>query len=73
MSLSHRTRFGNRVRALRVGLGFTQESLAEKAGLHSTYIGGIERGERNVGLDNIFKIAKALKVMPSELFVDWKS
>ena len=46
----------------------TQESLAEKAKLHGTYIGGIERGERNVSVDNIGKIATGLGIEPMELF-----
>jgi len=45
----------------------SQEKLAERADLHWTYIGGIERGERNVSLLNIVKIAKALQITPSEL------
>jgi len=61
-------RFGKRIRTLRLAKGWTQEDLANASGLHSTYIGGIERGERNVGLLNIYKIAKALGVEPSELF-----
>ncbi len=55
------------MRKRRLALGFSQEKLAEKAQLHWTYIGGIERGERNVSLLNIVKIARALKVPPSDL------
>ncbi|MBE6394275.1 MAG: helix-turn-helix transcriptional regulator [Lentisphaerae bacterium] len=55
-------KFGNRVRELRIAQGLSQEVLAQKAGLHRTYIGGIERGERNVSLENIQKIAVALSV-----------
>jgi transcriptional regulator with XRE-family HTH domain len=68
MGKGHRKRFGQRIRALRLAKGFTQESLAAAAGLHPTYIGGIERGERNVGLDNIIKLANALAIPPSEIF-----
>jgi transcriptional regulator with XRE-family HTH domain len=68
MSHAHRNRFGKRIRELRLAKGLTQERLAERAGLHPTYIGGIERGERNVGLDNIFKLARALREHPSALF-----
>ena len=52
--------FGKRVRELRLAKGLSQEKLAEMTGLHRNYIGGIERGERNVGLENIHKIANAL-------------
>ena len=55
-------RFGARVRALRVARGLSQEDLAQKAGLHRTYVGGIERGERNISLVNIEKLATALGV-----------
>ena len=62
-------RFGRRVRELRLRKGITsQMSLALKAGLDRTYIGGVERGERNVGLKNIEKIARAIGVSTEELF-----
>lgn len=61
--------FGNRVRDLRIEKGInSQIALANKAGLDRTYIGGVERGERNVGLKNIEKIAKVLGVSLGELF-----
>lgn len=60
--------FGKKVRSLRKTLGFSQESLAELAELDRTYIGGIERGERNISLNNIDKIAKALGVSIKDLF-----
>jgi transcriptional regulator with XRE-family HTH domain len=69
MSRDNRRAFGQYIRKLRLEKKLTQEALAEKAKLHPTYIGGIERGERNVSLDNIFKIAKALDVSASELFL----
>lgn len=62
-----RKRFGSRVRALRQAKGWTQEELAAHAGMHPTYVGGIERGERNVGLDNIHRLAKALGVPANKL------
>ena len=62
-----RKQLGSTVRACRIELGLSQESLADACGLHRTYIGSIERGERNVSLDNIVKIARALKSEPSEL------
>ena len=54
--------FGDRVKKLRLQKGWTQEELANRAGLHRTYIGSIERSERNVSLINIEKIAKALNI-----------
>lgn len=54
--------FGDRVRKLRRKNNWSQEELAKRAGLHRTYIGSIERSERNVSLINIERIAKALKV-----------
>jgi transcriptional regulator with XRE-family HTH domain len=61
-------RFGKRVRALRERAGLSQEALAEKAGIHRTYLGGVERGERNLGLKNVLRIAEALGVSASDLF-----
>jgi len=62
-----RTVLGKSIRKRRLALGLSQEKLAERAQLHWTYIGGIERGERNVSLLNVVKIARALKVTPSDL------
>ncbi|MGH9436839.1 MAG: helix-turn-helix domain-containing protein [Terriglobia bacterium] len=57
----------NSIRCLRRKLGFSQEALAEKCGLHRTYVGAIERGERNVTLVTLSRLAKALGVLPGEL------
>jgi transcriptional regulator with XRE-family HTH domain len=65
-----RSILGKTIRQRRAALGWSQEELAEHAGLHWTYIGGIERGERNVALLNIVRIAHALKVKPAVLFED---
>jgi transcriptional regulator with XRE-family HTH domain len=66
-----RSRFGKRIRQLRLAKGLTQEQLAHHAGLHPTYVGGIERGERNPSFDNIMRLARALQELPSALFVDF--
>jgi len=55
-----RRRFGAALRRLRLRAGISQEVLAERAGLHRTYVGGIERGERNVSLVNLERLARAL-------------
>jgi len=60
--------FGIRVRKLRKDTGWSQEKFADECGLHRTYIGAIERGERNVSLNNIHAIAKALKISVKDLF-----
>ena len=62
-----RVRLGQSVRKRRHALCLSQEGLAGKADLHWTYIGGIERGERNVSLLNIVKVARALGVTPARL------
>jgi transcriptional regulator with XRE-family HTH domain len=59
--------FGRNVRAKRQQLRLSQEELAARSGLHRTYIGSIERGERNVSLDNVARIARALAVAPALL------
>ena len=59
--------FGENVKKLRIKQGLSQEELARKAKLHRTYIGGIERGERNVSLLNITRIAKALGITAKDL------
>jgi transcriptional regulator with XRE-family HTH domain len=59
--------FGEQVRQYRKSKGLSQETLAELTGLHRTYIGGIERGERNVSLLNIIRIAKVLEIPPYKL------
>lgn len=61
-------RFGARVRELRSAKGLTQEELADASGLDRSYVGSLERGERNVSLRNIEKIAKALDVPIGSLF-----
>lgn len=60
--------FGQNVRKLRVEQGLSQEQLADKAGLHRTYIGMIERAEKNITLCNIEKIADALDVSIRSMF-----
>ena len=62
-------RFGYRVRELRQAKGLSQEELAFKVGVHRTYLGGIERGERNPSLKNIDLIANALGISLAELFL----
>ncbi len=63
-------RFGNRVRAFREQSGMSQEALAAKAGIHRTYMGSVERGERNICLKNILRIAEALGIHPRDLLED---
>ena len=60
--------FGRRVRELRLARGLSQEELASRVGIHRTYVGGVERGERNPSLKNIASIARALDITLRELF-----
>lgn len=65
---ARRRAFGEEVRAQRKAQGLSQEQLADLAGMHRTYIGSVERGERNVSLDAIYALAAALRVHVTELF-----
>jgi len=62
--------FGRAVRRARLALGMSQEMLAEEAEMHRTYIGSVERGERNLSLENIVHLARALDTTPSALLGD---
>ena len=60
-------KFGQKVRQERTRLGLSQEALASRAGVHRTYVGMIERAEKNITLENIEKIAKALEISLGKL------
>ena len=64
-------KFGKKVRAERDKLAFSQEELGSRAGVHRTYIGMIERAEKNITLENIEKVAKALNLKLSDFFRDF--
>jgi transcriptional regulator with XRE-family HTH domain len=61
---------GARVRVARLSAGLSQEELAERSGLHRNYIGGIERGERNVGVLALVELGRALNVSPATFLAD---
>lgn len=61
-------KFGDRVKEERTRLSLSQEALATKAGMHRTYVGMIERAEKNITLENIDKLARALGVSIAKLF-----
>ena len=61
-------RFGSRLRQLRTERGWSQEAFADLAKLHRTYIGAIERGEQNISLQNIERVATTLGISLAELF-----
>jgi transcriptional regulator with XRE-family HTH domain len=62
-----RTLFAMRLKEIRQSRGLSQEGLADRAGLHRTYVGSVERAERNVSIDNMERIARALEVDITEL------
>jgi transcriptional regulator with XRE-family HTH domain len=62
-----RVRLGRAIRRLRREADYSQEAFADKCKLHRTYMGSVERGETNISLDNIERIAKALNLRPGEL------
>lgn len=62
--------FASNVRRCREAAGISQEALADTAGLHRTYVGSIERGQRNLSIDNIEKLAHALRLSPASLLED---
>ena len=72
MNNSDLTKLGINIKSLRLESGWTQEKLAEKTGLHRTYISGVERGDRNISFINILKLSRALDVAISRLFDDIK-
>jgi transcriptional regulator with XRE-family HTH domain len=69
--VSPRAAFGGRVRTLREARGWSQEWLAEVAGVHRTYVSSLERGHRNVSIEIIVRLADALGVPAASLFQEW--
>lgn len=65
-----RARLGRAIRRLRRSAGFSQESFADKCGVHRTYMGSVERGETNISLDNLERIAKALSLTAGQLLIE---
>lgn len=64
-----RESFGRRCQQLRKAAGLTQEQLAKRAGMDAKYLGSVERGERNITIDNVAKIVNGLRVAPYEPFL----
>ena len=63
-----RSKLGRAVRRLRRDAGYSQESFADECGFHRTYIGSVERGETNISLDNLERIARTLNLTVGQLF-----
>ena len=64
-------RLGDQLKIVRLKKGLTQEQLAELSGLHRTYIGSVERGERNITVKNLYKILLAMNCSLSDFFKSW--
>ncbi len=65
---NNRKKFGKYLKKIRKVARLSQEELGKKSRLHRTYIGSVERGQQNISLDNIYKIANALKIASKDLF-----
>lgn len=65
--------FGERVRELRKDAGMTQEELADYAELDRSYVGSVERGERNLSIENVCRLANAINISPAEFFSWWQT
>lgn len=65
-----RVAYGKAIRSIRQNKKISQEELAERCGLHRTYVSDVELGKRNVSLENIDKIARALQIKKSEVFIE---
>ena len=68
--LTLRVRFGRAVRRLRAREGYSQEAFAAKIGVHRTFVGSVERGETNISLENIARVAKGLGMTVADLFAE---
>ena len=69
-SAAFRKSFGNNLKGIRLSHNLSQEALAHKSGLHRTYISSVERGERNISLNNIGVLARTLEVEVAAFFID---
>lgn len=69
-NMTARLTFSKNLKKLRLEKGMSQEALADMAGLHRTYIGSVERGERNISIDNIERIAQALGCAVIDLLIE---
>ena len=65
-----RLRLGHTIRRLRKDAGYSQESFADRCRVHRTYMGAVERGETNISLDNIERIARGLRLTPAQLLAE---